>query len=400
MEGTVRRTEERLRVTVKLTRVATGQYLWSETFERELRDLFAVQDEIATSIARALQPYVGGESNPPATVDRTCSFEAYSAYLKGRYHWSKRSVEGLEKAVYWFQQAVAADPNYSPAYAGVADAHAILAQYGFEAPAIHMRKARQAAARALELDPNSAEAFTTLGMVYAVHDFNWDRAGECFEKAIDIDPNYATARHWYGYDYLAPLGRVDEAIEQVQIAQQLDPLSPAISIALGTVFGWARQFDRAISEYHKALDLDAASYRAYLGLGRVYADQEQYADAIGVLENMPQEMRSYPMTLSVLAHALAASGQRERAHAVIATLAEQARTSHLSPFFFARAYVGFPEIDLALDWLDKAWAVRECRLVHIAIAPAFRPLFGHPRFEFLLAQLGLLAAYRKQYTVT
>jgi serine/threonine-protein kinase len=400
LEGSVRRTGERLRVTVKLTRVATGQYLWSETFERELKDIFAVQDEIARAIARALQPYLGGEPGDLAQMERTRNFEAYSAYLKGRFHWSKRSVQGLEKAVHWFQQAVAADPDYSPAHAGVADAHAILGQYGFEAPAFHMRKAKEYAARALELDADSAEAYTTLGLVSAVYDFDWKHSEECFLRALDINPNYATARHWYGYDFLAPMSRMDEAVEQLRRAQQLDPLSPAISTALGTVLSWDRQFDRAIDEFYKALDLDRESYRAHLGLARVYADQSQYVDAIEVLDGMPENMRAYPMTRSVLAHALAASGNHGRAREVIGTLHEQSRQGHLSPFFFARAYAGFPDIDLALDWLEKAWHVRECRLVHVAIAPAFRPLFGHPRFEALLGELGLLGAYRKQFTVT
>ncbi len=389
LDGRMWTSGERIRVTAQLLETTTGFYMWSEIYDRESPDAFSLFENLARAICAALETRLGPVPSAAGPLPRPRNPEAYNAYLKGRFHWNKRSTEGLNRAVVHFEQALAADPQFAPAHAGLADAYSILGQSGQVSPLEYMPKAKAAAARALEIDPGSAEAHASLGVIAAAYDYDWETSAEYLRKAIACNPNYATAHHWYAYDYLTPVGRMEEAAEEILLALQLDPLSPAIGVAAGTIFAWSRQYDRAIEIFHNTLELDASAYRIHLNLGRTYIEQGRLDEGLAVLENIPGPGRSYPATLATKGHALAACGRTAEALELLGELERRARTDYVSPFLFARLYCGFPDREKALNWLERGYGDRDSHLIHARVAPLFDPLRGEARFRRLLEKIRL-----------
>ena len=223
LEGSVRRTADRLRISAQLVDTKDGHYLWSETYERPIKDVFTIQDEISSAIVGALRIKLTGPAGRSLITRYTENLQAYHLYLKGRFYWNKRTEEDLYKSLGFFEQAIQTDPNYAPAYAGMADAYIMLGEHG-SVPALSiMRKARASASRALEIDQSLAEAHVSLGSIASLYEWNWRESEQHFRRAIELNPSYPTAHHWYGYDYLAPQGRVKEAIAELERAHHLDP---------------------------------------------------------------------------------------------------------------------------------------------------------------------------------
>ena len=388
LEGSVRRTVDRLRITAQLVDTTDGHYLWSETYERALKDVFAVQDEISSAIVGALRIKLAGPAGRSLVTRYTENLQAYHLYLKGRYYWNKRTEEDFYKALGFFEQAIDIDPNYAPAYAGMSDAYIILGEHG-SVPALSiMRKAKATATRALEIDASLAEAHVSLGSVSALFEWNWPVAERHFRRAIELNPSYATAHHWYGYDYLAPLGKLDEAIAAVERAHHLDPLSLIITTCAGTLYDMAREHERAREYYGKVFELDPGFVRAHLSVGRSYLHQDMYEQAIAAFETARELMPNSPVPLALMAHAYNACGAKAEAERLRQALDRCARTSCVSSYLLARANLAFDN-DRALELLELALEEHDPRLPHLNVSPIWDCVRTDPRFTALSRRMGI-----------
>ncbi|MBI1791693.1 MAG: hypothetical protein HYR60_29535 [Acidobacteria bacterium] len=388
LEGSVRRAGDRLRVTAQLVDVRSGVYIWSETYERQVEDVFAIQEEIARKIADTLLLHLAVTPGERLGHGKPASLEAYYLYLKGRYEWNKRTVEGLQQSIECFERAIQVDGGYAAAWAGLADAYAILGGYGVAPPRELMPKAKQAAQRALDLDETLSEAHASLALVLSDYEHRWEESRLHYRRAIELKPGYATARHWIAIEYLASHGRLDEALAEIRRAQQLDPLSLVIRMAAALILEMQGRFDLAIEQQLDILRVDPNYYRALLGLARAYVGCGRSAEGIDILERLAGSS-PFSITLSVLGHAYAVTDRLDRAEQIIERLGEQAGRAYVSPFAFARVYLGFPQKDLAFEWLEKAYGERDARILHIKVAPIFHCLRGDPRYDALLGKMGL-----------
>lgn len=381
--GSVRRSGDRLRVSAQLVLVSDGRYLWSETYERQMKDVFAIQDEIAQAIAGRLRIRLA------APRRREYDLVAYNLYLRGRFHWNKRSPDELKRSIQYYERAISVDPDFSLGYAGLADSYSLLAEYGLVDPAGIIPKARSAASKALELDPTLAEAYTSLGLITSVYDWDWRQGEEHYKRAIALNPGYATAHHWYSIDFLASLGRLEEAWAELQTALQLDPLSAIINEGEGYLQMLSRRYDDAIAAFEKLLELDPHFYKAYTALGRVYSLKGCYEDAIAMLEK-GREMAAgnVPSILGALGQTYALSGKEQEARRLLETLSDLTERGYVSSTCFALIHAGLGENARALEWLELACDRHELSIATIYIHPAYDTLRSEPRFKALLQRIG------------
>ena len=409
LQGSVRRAGTRLRVTAQLISVRDGCYLWSETYERELQDVFVIQDEISRAIVNTLRLQLAAGRQTPLVRRYSDNLEVYSIYLKGRHYFNRRTEEGFKKSVECFEQALVADPHYAPAYAGIADAYSLLAEYGFQVPDQAMPKARAAALRALEIDDGLAEAEVSLAFVYTTYEWKFEEADRHYRRALELNPGYAEAHHWYGYDHLAILGRLDEAMAHVELAHQLDPLSMIISASLGGIFLMRREYDRAIEQYRKTLALDPGFYKAYTGLGRSYFQKGMYDEAVRYFRkgrvlsawNRGPSFSDSRLKLGTeggalytaggLGQSYAMAGETETARHLVSEM-ERLREDglYVQATSIALIYVGLGDADKAFHWLDKACTEREASVLFISVYPAWDALRSDPRFVALLRRIGIV----------
>jgi len=387
LNGTIRHSGDRLRVTVQLVEASTGFYLWSETYDRLTEDVFAIQEDIARSVAQALRLQL--TANAVQAGRPRPSLSAYHLYLRGRYLWSKRTAAGLQRSVECFQEAIRLEPDYAEGHAGLADAYAVLAEYGLYPQTELMGHAEKAARRALALDPTLAEAHTSLALIESAQHWRWEEARKHFERAIELNPGYPTAHHWFAYTYLAPTARLDEAWEEVSLAQRLEPLSPGITVACATLRSFQRRFSEAAEYLKSALDLDPSGFRARLYLGRTYGEMGRHDEGIAIMEPMAEDPTNGHIALSLLGHAYAAAGYHGKAREVLRRLEEHARHIYVSSFLVARVYLGFPDLDAAFPLFHRALDERDSRLMHLRVAPVFDCLRADARYAELLRRLGL-----------
>jgi TolB-like protein/Tfp pilus assembly protein PilF len=388
LEGSVRMAGNRLKVRAQLVDAADGYQLWSETYERELADVFAVQDEIARAIVGALKLKLGGEEAKPLVTRATADFEAYSLYLQGRYLWNQRTREALERAARFFEQAIAKDPRYARAHAGLADTYILLPFYG-NAPAKETHaKARRAAETALSLDSTLAEAHTALADI-KLYAWDWRGAEQSFRQAIRLAPGYAVAHHWYA-DYLDVTGRFEEALRERELAHSLDPLSRVIATELGLDLYLLRRYDEAIARLKKVLDLDPNFAFAHQRLGEVYLRKGWHAEAIAELERAADlGWSTHTLNKPLLAYAYAAAGDRARATQIVGELAGRAARGDVPPFAVALAYTGVGDTEQALAWLERAVTTHDPDATGVLTSPLLHPLRADPRFARLVRRMGL-----------
>jgi serine/threonine-protein kinase len=386
--GSVRKSGERVRIAARLVEAATGLYLWSETYDRQTQDVFAIQEEIARAIVGMLARTLG-EGQPRRHDRRQGTLDAYNHYLKGRFLWNKRTRDGFEKSVECFERAIGADADFALGYSGLADAYCLLADYGIVHPADAMPKARSAAIRALEIDPRSGEAHASFALIRALFDWEWLEAEALFRRALELSPGYATAHHWLGVDLLALVGRFDEAELEVDAARQLDPLSLIIHEGLAYLSFLSRRYAEAIEAYKALGELDASFPRAYTSLGRVYIHTGDYDEAIRMLEQGLRLSGPVPSILGALGQAHGLAGDADAARRRLADLTTMSAERYVPSTTFAFIHAGLGENGRALDWLERAAEGHELPLAGVKVHPAYDSLRAEPRFSALLQKLRL-----------
>ncbi len=383
--GSVRGSGERLRVMAQLVDTSNGRYLWSETYDRQIEDLFAIQEEISRAIVKTLQLKLIA----PSIRHGAYNLEAYNLYLKGRFQWNKRTAEGLKRSVQLFEQAIALDQDFALGYAGLSDAYSLLADYGLVKPADIMPAAESAARKALEIDPTLAEAHASLGLIRSLYAWEWAEAEQHYRRAIDLNPGYATTHFWFAIDYLGMLGRWEEAFQEIEIALQLDPLSPVIREGKGFLLMLSKRYDEAIEEYRQTLDLDCFFYKAFTAMGRAYTQKGMYEEAITMLQKGRSLSGDMPNILGALGQTYALASRPAEARRLLEELAELSKRRHVSSTCFALIHLGLGEKEQALDWLETGARGRETPLAGLKVHPAYDNLRGEPRFQALLRTLGL-----------
>jgi tetratricopeptide (TPR) repeat protein len=366
-----------------------GTYLWSETYDRKVEDLFAIQEDISQAIVKSLRVrLLGPGAGPSSRGSRNPA--AYDLYLRGRFQWNKRTPDALDRAIEHFKQAIAADPQFAPAHAGLADAYTLRADYGLALPRDMLPKAKSAVLRALEIDPRLAEAHTSLGLICSHYEWQWAEAGEHYRRAIELNPGYLTARHWYSCDYLALLGRFEEAVSEIELALRLDPLSPVIHESRTYVLMLARRYDEALEKLIPAIELDPFFYKSYTALGRIYIQKGMYGRAIEMLQKGRSLAGDLPSVLGALGQAHALDGRPGEARAILSQLAEIVKTRYVHSSAFALIHCGLGEIRSALDWLETACERREFPVCALKVHPAYDVLRAEPRFGAMIARIGLV----------
>lgn len=388
VEGSVRRSEERLRITVQLIDVATGYHLWSENYDRELEDVFVIQEEIAQAIVSTLR--IRLRTRAPLVRSGTRNERAYREFLKGRFCWNRRTESGLKQSVQEFQRAIEEDPAYAQAYAGLADAYAVLgiAEYGMLPPEDVMPRAKSAALKALELDPGLAEAQTTLAHVEAFYDWDWEKAERSFLRAMELDENYAFSHHWYAC-FLAALGRSEEALAAELRARELEPLAVIINKNVGTILYYGRRLDEAIAEYEKALELDAEYARTHLYLGLAYVAAGELDAAVGELRRAAGVDPTNTVIEAALGMAYGLAGETAEARGVLEDLDRQRESAFVPALNLAMVHVGLGEHGKALDFLEEAYGERSSWMISLAVEPIFDPLREEPRYRRLVEKVGI-----------
>ena len=386
LEGTLQKTDDRLRVTLRLYDVRDGKTLWSGVFDEKFTDIFKVQDSISNQVATALALNLSHDKRALMLKRYSENTAAYELYLKGRYWWSKRTVEGLKKAIDYFEQTVALSPNYALAYAGLADCYNLLSILETMAPQDAFPKARASAVKALEIDETLAEARASLGWVKWVYDWDWPGSEREFRRAIEISPGYATAYDWYGV-CLAQTGQFDKALTQLRRAQELDPLSLVIQVHIGWIYFYSGQYDSAIKQYQGVLEMDPSYIWARVHLSQAYQQKAMYTEAIDELRQVMAASSLNYRHLASLAHLYTESGKRGEAHKLLRDLLEQEKKHYISPYSIAVVYAGLGDKEQAFVWLRKGIDQRAGRMVRLRFDPRFKYLRSDPMFVKLLRSI-------------
>ena len=388
VEGTVLRSGDRVQVRAQLIRAATDRHIWSQTYERDLRDVLALQSEIAQAIVREIRVKIMPADRARLTPDRPVNRQAFDDYLQGRFlFWNKRTEEGLHKALSFFQSAVKRDPAYAEAYVGLADCYNFLASEQISAlpPMDARRRAQEAANKALEFDNEMADAHASLGFV---KNFNWDWAGaeQEYKRAIELNPNYAQAHLLYG-NFLLSFGRFEAAIAESNRAQELDPFSFAISAQRGFILENARRYDDAIEQLRRVISMDQDNYQAYWFLGHTYAANRQFVEAVAASEKSVALSRT-PGALGFLGMCYGLAGRRAEANKILNELLELSRHRYVTPPALANVYIGLGDKDQTFFWLEKAFQQRSYYLVYLKVFPGVDALRSDPRLDDLLRRMG------------
>ncbi len=390
LTGSLTRRDDVLVIETELVDVRDGSRLWGARIERRISDILTVQQEISREIATGLRLRLSCEAQRRLGRLSTQSPRAYILYLEGRHHWNKRSAEGFQHASASFRRAIDVDPDYALAYVGIADCLALQGsmEYGVAPPTDVMPRARGAVIRALEIDPDLAEAHASLGLVLWRYD--WNRAGAERElrRAIELSPAYATAHQWLA-EMLAEQGRADEADLEIRLAQEFDPLSLVIAADRGLLAYYKRDHESAVSHFQSTLALDPTFVQARMGLGLAFLEMGKYQDAIGALEEADRLAGSAPPTLSVLGYALGRTGRTSEAQVLLRTLVDLSRRQYVSSMYSAGILIGIGDRDGAFGLLQRACDERTGLLGALAVWPVFDPLRPDPRFPELLRCVGL-----------
>ena len=388
LEGTLRRDEGKVRVSAQLIQLSDQTHLWARQYDREAMSLLTLQTEIAHAVADEIQLTLDGRksSRPARPVPPPVSDEAYDLYLRGQYFWNMRTTQGLRQAIDYCGQAIALDPDFARAHAGLASSYALLGGYSGEPQVEFMSKARAASLRALELDPNLPEAEVALALIVQNFDWDWQGAEKRYLRAIELNRNYATAHHWYA-EHLTFRGRFDEALAEAARAQQLDPFSLIIAADRAMIFYYSRRYERAIANLNSVLAMDPGLARPHM-VRYAYVETGRFEEALADIESY-RTVEGSPWHWSSLAYVYGRAGRRRQSEHALAQLLEVNRHQATDPATISWAYLGLGEKDEALAWLERAYAQHSNLLTSLGVEPSYDPLRGDPRFRALLRRVGL-----------
>ena len=392
VDGSVLRSQGFVRVTAELVHGPTDEHLWAQTYQRELRDVLAIQSELALAIATEVQIRLTHAEKARLSTPREVKPEALEAYLRGRYFWNRRTEEALNKGMDYFKQSILEDPTYAPAYVGLADCYTMLAWNSMLPPKDALPMAKTSAMIALKLDDELADAHSSLAFSLLFHDWDWAGAERQFQRAIELNPSYVLGRPWYAFE-LSALGRDVEACTECQRALRIDPISFPIIVSSGLVFYLARQYDRDLEICQRILEMDPTGfYQGYFVVGEVYERKGMYAEAIQALETAVRLSHRNPHMLAVMGYALARSGKTAEAIQLIDELKGRPTRVYTSPFNIAMIYAGLGQKDETLEWLEKAYEDRSMWLIFVNAYPIFDFLRPDPRFHDLVRRMGFSSA--------
>jgi len=389
LEGSVRKENENIRVTAQLISVKDGFHLWSEFYDRKLESIFVIQGEISKAIAEALRIKFVGREKIMLAKSYTDDFEANELYWKGRFFWNKRTVEGYEKSLEYFKQAIEKDPTYALAYAGIADYYNLLGYYDVLPPRETFPKAKAAVEKALELDNNLAEAHNSLAFIKENFEWDWEGAEREYKRAIELNPSFAIAHQWYA-GFLGAMERHDESIAENRLAQQLDPLSPIIGTDLGLNYISARLYDKAEEEFLKVLEMEPDSVITHIFLSLAYTGMERYREAITVAQKAEALSGGENLLVKVFLGVIySLSEKKDEAEKIVNELRDLAEKRYVSPWGIALIYVGLEQNDKAFEWFKKAYEKRDHWMTSLKVLPILDNLRPDPRFKALMKKMDL-----------
>jgi TolB-like protein/tetratricopeptide (TPR) repeat protein len=391
VEGSVLRSGDRVRITVELIQAPNDRRLWGGAYDRDLKDVFALQSEVAQRIADEIRVTLTPPDRARLARRHTPDPDAYLAYSKGRFFWNRRTEFDLKRAIGYFQQAIERDQNYALAYDGLADCWAALGWYAYLAPAETFPHAKAAVTKALSLDDSLAEAHISLAFVSLYYDRDWAKAEHEFRRGIDLNPNYASGHHWYA-EFLSLVGRHEEAIAESERARELDPLSNIINTWVGSRYFFARQYDQAIEQYRSAVEMDPVFVPVHLVLGHALEQKQMYQEAVLELEKAASLSGGSPVYMASLAHAYGAAGSRSQARKVFDDLRSISKRKYVSSYDLALASLGVGETDQALALLAQAVEEHSPRAAFLGIDPRFDGLRHDARFKALMVRIGRLSS--------
>lgn len=388
LTGRVVQRGDNLSISVELVDTSNNRQIWGQQFNRRMSDLLAMQSEISGEISEELRLRLTGEERKRVTKQYTSNAEAYELYLKGRYHWNKRTLEDLKKGIEYFNQAVEKDSNYALAYAGIADCYGV-PQIGLSPPEA-MPRAKAAAMKALSIDDTLAEAHTSLANVLVRYDWDWSGAEREFKRAIELNPNYPTAHYWYAL-YLAGMDRQEEALREAQRAQKLDPLSLVTNWHVGVILSYERPYDRAIEQLRKTLDLDPNFAGPHDDLGWTYAMMGRFNEAVSEFQTAIKLSGGDTHFMGDLAVVYAMSGKRGEAQKILDQLTEVAKERYVSPYRMAQIYIALGDRNRAFEWLETGYREKSfgASVMDLKAAPFWDPVRSDPRFADLLRRMNL-----------
>ncbi|MBZ5514763.1 MAG: protein kinase [Acidobacteriia bacterium] len=386
VEGSVLRSGDRVRITAQLLHAPTDRHLWAESYERNLRDVLALQSEVAQAIVREIRIKLTPQEQARLARARPVNPEAYRLYLIGRFLWNKRTEEGFKQAIDNFQRALEIDPGYAPAYAGLADSYNLLGGLGFVPPKEAIPRGKAAAQKALEIDESLAEAHTSLAFACTYYDWDWPTCEKEFKRAIELNPNYAIAHQWYA-DYVSAMRRHPEALAEAQRAQELDPLSPIISVCVAHQYFNAGQYDEAICRFRNTVSLFPEFAFAYGDLGDTYMANGMHQEAIVAYQKARSLSGASAAEVAALGQAYAKGGIRGYYLWRLRRLREQSKHRYVRAVYFAYLFAGLGEKDQAFSYLEKGYEDRDSVLAILQISPGFDPLRSDPRFQDLLRRM-------------
>ena len=386
VEGTVLRSGEQVRISAQLIHAPTDTHLWAESYERDLRNVLALQSEVAQAIAREVQVKLTPQEEAQFAEVTSVDPEAYEAYLKGRYHWNRRNAKEFGKAVEYFQQAIAKDPAYPLAYAGLADGLSIIGFWCLVPPVEGSGRAKELALKALAMDPSLAEAHVSLAWATMLYDYDFSATEREFERSIELNPRLAQAHQWFGF-YLALIGRYEQSYSELKRAIHLDPCPCIIHWTLGFIYWRAHRYDQAIEQHEKALDLDPHSAQWHWGLGVACLDNHLYERAIATLQKADELSPGVPPILGYLGAAHAAAGHLDEALKILGRLHELSKHRYVTPYYVGRIYATLGKKDEALRWLETAYRERDPWMLLLKTEAGFDDLRSDTRFADLLRRM-------------
>ena len=388
LEGTVRRAGQQLRITAQLTSTDDGHLLWSQRYDRELHDVFAIQDEIARTIVTTLRATTFADLAPPPTTRHTENLKAYAHYLRGRFELNRRTQDGISAGIHYFEQAIAEDPQYALAYAGLSDAHALRVDYRSVPVAQGLEHAMHYARQALLIDDKLAEPHASLAWALFIYHWRWDEAEHEFRRAIELDPRYHIAHQWFAF-LLAARGQREEALVEGHTAVELDPGSLFARRSLAWIYLYARRYDRARAQLERALTMNPNAEETYRTLGLVLTHAGEHDEAIRALDEAVAMREAGSYTRATLGHALARAGRTDDARRILEELAAQATRDYVSPVAMATVLLGLGDVERALDWTERAYEDRRGWLAYVKVNPMMDPMREHPRFKVLVEKMAL-----------